>query len=130
MEDKKIAKQASLMGDSVMGQRLVLLRHSLKLTQVEFSKKIMISNGMIAAIELGKRRVNDRLLWLIKITFGVNELWLRTGEGPMLEQDRTPDYKISEALEAFQKLSPPLQDLVLEHLYKLLDYEQHIKKGS
>ncbi|MDR1142905.1 MAG: helix-turn-helix domain-containing protein [Spirochaetaceae bacterium] len=128
MKDKKTAKKASLTGDSVMGQRIVLLRHALKLTQVEFSKKIMISNGMIAAIELGKRKVNDRLLRLIKITFGANEHWLRTGEGPMLEQDRTPDYKISEALEAFQKLSPPLQDLVLEHLYKLLEYEQSVKK--
>ncbi|MDR1411183.1 MAG: helix-turn-helix domain-containing protein [Spirochaetaceae bacterium] len=126
MKDKKTAKKVSLVGDSSMGQRIVLLRHSLKLTQVEFARKIVISNGMIAAIELGKRRVNDRLLRLITITFGANDNWLRTGEGPMLEQDRTPDYKISEALEAFQKLSPPLQDIVLDHLHKLLAYEKTV----
>jgi transcriptional regulator with XRE-family HTH domain len=128
MKDKKTVEKVSLIGDSAMGQRIVFLRHSLKLTQVEFAKKLLISNGMIAAIELGKRRVNDRLIRLIKITFGVNENWLRIGEGPMFEKEKTPDYKVSDALEVFKKLSPPLQDLILEHLYKLLEYEQTIKK--
>jgi hypothetical protein len=38
--------------------------------------------------------------------------------------EKTPDYKISGALELFEKLSPALQDLVLEHLHNLLEYEQ------
>jgi hypothetical protein len=46
----------------------------------------------------------------------------------MLEGEKTPDYKISETLETFEKLSPPLQDLVLEHMRRLLAYEEGLKK--
>jgi transcriptional regulator with XRE-family HTH domain len=128
MRVKKDSHERPVIEDIAVNRRITLLRHSLKLTQIEFAKKILISNGFIAGIELGKRKVNDRLIRLIKITFGADEHWLKTGEGPMLEQDRTPDYKISDALALFKKLSPPLQDLILEHLYKLLEYEQTIKK--
>jgi transcriptional regulator with XRE-family HTH domain len=124
MRVKKGADERPVIEDASVNGRITLLRHSLKLTQIEFAKKILISNGFIAGIELGKRKVNDRLIRLIKITFGVNESWLRTGEGPMFEKEKTPDYKVSDALEVFKKLSPPLQDLILEHLYKLLEYEQ------
>jgi transcriptional regulator with XRE-family HTH domain len=122
MRDNKIAKEAP-----AIGQRILVLRHSLQLTQVEFAKRIFISNGMIAAIELGKRKVSERLLQLIKMTFAVNEIWLRTGEGEIFEKDTTPDYKIAEALENFKILSLPLQDLILEHLHKLVEYERVIK---
>jgi transcriptional regulator with XRE-family HTH domain len=128
MKAHKAAKEAPVREASTIGHRVVLLRHSLKLTQVEFAKKILISNGMIASIELGKRKVNERLLRLINITFGVTENWLRTGEGPMLQKDMPPDYKISEVLEIFKKLSPFFQDMVLEQLRRLLEYESSIKK--
>jgi transcriptional regulator with XRE-family HTH domain len=128
MRGKKVSNKRPAIEDISVNRRITLLRHSLKLTQIEFAKKILISNGFIAGIELGKRKVNDRLIRLIKITFGVNENWLGTGEGPMFEKEKTPDYKISGALEVFKKLSPPLQDLILEHLYKLLEYEQSIEK--
>jgi transcriptional regulator with XRE-family HTH domain len=129
MKDNKIEAKVPLLGDSAMGQRIVFLRRFLRLTQVEFAKKIVVSNGMIAAIELGKRKVNERLLRLIKITFAVNENWLRTGEGDMFEKNTTPDYKIIEVLENFKKLSPRLQDLVLEHLHKLTEYEITVKNN-
>jgi transcriptional regulator with XRE-family HTH domain len=124
MRTKKDSRERPAIEDTSVNRRISLLRHSLKLTQVEFAQKILISNGFIAGIELGKRKVNDRLIRLIKITFGVNETWLRTGEGPLFEREKTPDYKISDALELFKKLSPALQDIVLEHLHKLLEYEQ------
>ncbi|MDR1970819.1 MAG: helix-turn-helix domain-containing protein [Treponema sp.] len=128
MKGKKASNERPVIEDPAINRRITLLRHSLNLTQIEFAKKILISNGFIAGIELGKRKINDRLLRLIKITFGVNENWLRTGEGSMFEKDKTPDYKISDVLETFKKLSPSLQDLILEHLHKLLEYEKTIKK--
>jgi hypothetical protein len=48
-------------------------------SQVEFAQKILISNGFMAQLELGQRKLNERLIRLIKTTFGVNEAWLRTG---------------------------------------------------
>jgi transcriptional regulator with XRE-family HTH domain len=127
MKGKKSSGERPAIEDTAINRRLRLLRHSLKLTQIEFAQKILVSSGFVAGIELGKRKVNDRLIRLIKITFGTNEDWLRTGEGPMFEKDKSPDYKIFEALEAFKKLSPLLQDLILEHLHKLLEYEKTIK---
>jgi transcriptional regulator with XRE-family HTH domain len=128
MKGKKASNEQPVIEDLAINRRIILLRHSLNLTQIEFAKKILISNGFIACIELGKRKVNARLLRLIKITFGVNENWLRTGEGPMFEKDSPPDYRITDVQETFEKLSPFLQDLILEHLHKLLEYEKIIKK--
>jgi transcriptional regulator with XRE-family HTH domain len=128
MKGKNDSGERSAIEDTAINRRLRLLRHTLKLTQVEFAKKILVSNGFIAGIELGKRKVNDRLIRLIKMTFGTSEDWLRTGEGPMFEKDKSSDYKIFEALEAFKKLNPLLQDLILEHLHKLLEYEENTKK--
>jgi transcriptional regulator with XRE-family HTH domain len=115
MRVKKASSERPIIEDASVNGRIALLRHSLKLTQIEFAQKILISNGFIAGIELGKRKVNDRLIRLITITFGVNEKWLRLGEGPMFEKEKTPDYKVSDALEVFKKLSPPLQDLVTDN---------------
>ncbi|GHT95880.1 hypothetical protein FACS1894141_5270 [Spirochaetia bacterium] len=115
--------------DSI-NQRIATLRHTLNLTQAEFAKKILISNSFMAALELGLRTVNDRLIRLIKTTFGVNEAWLRTGAGEMFQKDVTPDYKITEAEEIFKKLNPFFQDFILDQLRKLLEYETKIaKKG-
>ncbi|GHV71359.1 hypothetical protein AGMMS49928_22780 [Spirochaetia bacterium] len=99
------------------------IRHALKLTQVEFAQKILISNGFMAQLELGQRKVNDRLIKLINTTFGVNEGWLRTGEGEIFRKDITPDYKMDEVEEIFKKLNPFFQDFILDQLRKLLEYE-------
>jgi transcriptional regulator with XRE-family HTH domain len=126
MKGKRVSGERPVIKDPSVNQRMTALRHSLKLTQIEFAQKILVSNGFIAGIELGKRKANDRLLRLTSITFGVNENWLRNGKGPMFAADKAPDYRISEALAAFEQLSPPLQDLVLEHIRKLLAYEKRI----
>jgi transcriptional regulator with XRE-family HTH domain len=107
-----------------VNQRIAALRHILKLTQNEFSGKICISGSFQASIELGKKKVNDRLIRLIVVTYGVSEKWLRTGEGEIFEGDITPNYKVSEAVEIFKQLSPFFQDFVLEQIHKLLSYEK------
>ncbi|GHT57516.1 hypothetical protein FACS1894109_09860 [Spirochaetia bacterium] len=108
--------------DSI-NQRIATLRHTLNLTQAEFAQKILISNSFMAALELGLRKVNDRLIKLINTTFGVNEGWLRTGEGEIFRKDMTPDYKMDEVEEIFKKLNPFFQDFILDQLRKLLEYE-------
>jgi transcriptional regulator with XRE-family HTH domain len=113
-----------------VNERIVILRHALKLTQVEFAQKILISNGFMAQLELGQRKLNDRLIRLMRTTFGVNEAWLRTGTGEMFQKDVTPDYKITEAEEIFKKLNPFFQDFILDQLRKLLEYEQSTGKGE
>ena len=115
-------------GDMLINKRIVLLRHSLKLTQKDFAKKIFLSTSFLASIETDQKKVLDRHIKLIVSAFGVNEAWLRTGEGEMFEKDITPDYKIAETLEIFKQLNPFFQDFILDQLRKLLEYEKTTKK--
>ena len=111
-----------------VNQRIGILRKTLHLTQKEFSGKISISNSFLALIEGGKKNVLDRHVKLIVSAFGVNEAWLRTGDGEMFQKDITPDYKIAETVEIFKKLNPFFQEFILSQLHKLLEYEESTKK--
>jgi transcriptional regulator with XRE-family HTH domain len=114
--------------DIAVNGRIVTIRHALNLTQIEFAQKVLISNGFMAQLELGQRKVNDRLIKLINTTFGVNDGWLRTGEGEMFRKDMTPDYKMDEVEAIFKQLNPYFQDFILDQLRKLLEYETKIEK--
>jgi transcriptional regulator with XRE-family HTH domain len=68
----------------VLNERLKELRKHLGLSQKEFGDKLFISQNHISSLETGAREISDRFLKDINITFGVNEEWLRTGNGDML----------------------------------------------
>jgi transcriptional regulator with XRE-family HTH domain len=112
------------LNEDSINRRIAALRHALKLTQVEFAEKILISNGFIAAIEVGKRRANNRLLRLMGTTFGVSEEWLKTGNGGMFLKDTAPAYKFAEVEELYKILDPPLQDLILGEIKTLVEYQR------
>ena len=122
---KKPVKSAGM----PINRRIVMLRHSLKLTQKDFAKRIFLSTSFLASIEIDQKKVLDRHIKLIVSAFGVNEAWLRTGEGEIFDKDVTPDYKISETLEIFKQLNPFFQDFILEQLHKLLEYEKNKAAG-
>ena len=64
-----------------MNERLKQLRKVLKLTQQEFADKLNIKRGTIANYEIGRNEPIDAVITLICKEFGVDEVWLRTGEG-------------------------------------------------
>lgn len=66
-----------------MNYRLKELRVHLNLTQQEFADRIGVTRSNIAGYETGKRSPSDAAVSLICKEFGVNEVWLRTGEGEM-----------------------------------------------
>lgn len=75
-----------------INKRIKELRQEIGLSQPAFAQRISISNGYIAAIELGNRRVNDRIIKLVCSEFNVNENWLRTGEGdPFVQLSRNQE---------------------------------------
>jgi len=88
------------------------------MSQVEFAKSIYISNGYIAELECEHRKVNDRIIHLISLTFGVNEKWLRTGEGDMFF--KTPGEKLQRMVSLFSELAPKFQDYVVTQIEQLL----------
>lgn len=65
-----------------ISERLNFLRESkLKISQEELGNKIGVSRFSISNYESGKRNITDRVISDICREFGVNEVWLRTGEG-------------------------------------------------
>ena len=108
-----------------VNERIKHLRGFLKMSQTEFAKAIYISNGYMAEMEIGNRRVNDRITHLISLTFGVSEAWLKDGTGSMFFA--TPAEKLQRLTSLFNELSPRFQDYIMvqiEQLLAALDGEQ------
>ena len=66
-----------------MCERLRELRKVLKLSQDSFGEKIGISGGGISLLEKGKRNFTEQNIKAICREFGVDYIWLTTGEGEM-----------------------------------------------
>jgi transcriptional regulator with XRE-family HTH domain len=88
------------------------------LSQAEFAKAIFISNGYIAELESANRKVNDRIVHLMSLTFGVSELWLKNGTGNMFFS--TPSEKLQRLTSLFNDLPPQFQDYVMIQIEQLL----------
>ena len=66
-----------------MSERIKRIRKMLDLTQQEFADRIGIKRNTIANYESGRNEPVDSVISLICREYGVNEIWLRTGEGEM-----------------------------------------------
>lgn len=64
-----------------MRERIREIRADQKLTQARFAESIGLTQNYIAQVEMGAKRVSDRTVRDICRIYGVNELWLRTGNG-------------------------------------------------
>lgn len=69
-----------------MGERIKQLRKSLGLTQKEFGERIGVKPNTIGTYEIGRNEPIDAVVSLICREFGVNENWIRTGDGEMFVQ--------------------------------------------
>ena len=78
-----------------MGERIRQVRKAFKLKQAEFAEKIGVKPNTITSYETGLRMPSDRTIYDICREFGVNELWMRTGEGEMFRA-KTRDVEIAE----------------------------------
>jgi len=76
-------------------------------------------------MELGDKKINDRTILLISMEFGVNEHWLRTGEGSMY--DETANVNIAKVTSLFKSLTPEYQECALIQLNTLAEL-QNINK--
>ena len=54
-------------------EQICEIRQALGLSQAKFAKDISISSGYVAGLELGNRKVNDRMIKLICTQYHVNE---------------------------------------------------------
>jgi transcriptional regulator with XRE-family HTH domain len=99
------------MEELTVQERLIALRKSLKLNQVEFAKKLGVTQPSVSALELGKMALTEQNIKLLSFIFGVSEQWLRAGSGAMYLDNSA---EIKELLEIFDRLSSASRKMVLE----------------
>lgn len=64
-----------------MKDRISFIIENKKITKTEFSKAIKVSQGFVSQMCSGVANPSDRTIELICQKYGVDEVWLRTGEG-------------------------------------------------
>ena len=80
-----------------IGERIKAVRKHFKLTQAEFGERIGVKGNTIATYEIGRNAPVDAIFSLLCREYGVNEIWLRSGEGEML-QAMTEDEELAAYL--------------------------------
>jgi transcriptional regulator with XRE-family HTH domain len=102
-----------------ISKRIKQLRQTLNMSQVEFAKAIYISNGYIAELESDHRKVNDRIIHLISLSFDVNEKWLKTGTGDMFF--KIPSEKLRRMVNMVNELPPKFQEYIMLQIEQLFN---------
>lgn len=118
-----------------VNERIRSLIKALKIKQAEFAQRIGVSRPFVSELCSGAKNPSDRTIADICREFGVNERWLRTGEGEMLmhlsrEEEimrfaatviRDPSSEFQrQALAVLAKLTPEQWQLMEEMARKLL----------
>lgn len=100
---------------STVGERIRELRKYYKLNQKDFGKQIGISYGHVSNIEKGKDNPSDSVIKLIAMEYNTSEIWLKTGQGKMIDSSEFGDHitlkDTSDTL--MQELSVLLNDSTL-----------------
>lgn len=68
-----------------LNQRIKDVRLTRKLSQTDFAKKISVSRSAVCKMESGENSPSEQTIKLMCKEFGVNEDWLRTGQGDMFK---------------------------------------------
>lgn len=74
--------------ENFVSNQLKEVRNYTGLTQQEFAKNLEVSLSTIANIENGSREISKSLMKLLVEKYKVSALWLLTGEGPMMQEEK------------------------------------------
>jgi transcriptional regulator with XRE-family HTH domain len=110
-----------------ISERLKQLRTKLNLSIRDFSKQIYISHSLYGEIEIGHRKLTDRIIQLISSRFNVSKDWILTGKGEMFTAP-PPDIQLERIIEIYNTLDGLMKDCLLEQsniLFKI--YKDKIK---
>lgn len=114
------------------------------MTQADFAKALGIGQSTLAMMEVGKRDILDRHIKTICAIFGVDEHWLRTGDGepfPPKPVDNLVQFEtthphmtdVDKALmEAYFSLTDEQKDAFLQYCLSVAEtwQTQERKKGA
>lgn len=93
-----------------MKERIKKLRKTLGLTQINFGKCLGIAGNTVTSYERGIREPSNAIITSICREFGINERWLRTGEGAMLVELS----RIDEALHIVKRACESGDDFIID----------------
>jgi len=110
-------------------ERIKEVRKKLNLSQIEFSERIYLSKSFYGDIEIGKKKVNNRIIYIVSKQFNVNEDWLRTGKGNVFNENN-PDLRKEKLLNIYNQLDPSLRDCLVEQSEILLKLQKNKKRES
>lgn len=118
-----------------MQNRIKSLRKKLNLTQEEFGKRLGMKKNSISQIENGINSLTEQLLVSICREFGVNENWLRTGDGEMFADvpvedeyfkaatqiSKSGDKFAMQAIIEYWKLDDVSKEVLRDYIYKIAE---------
>lgn len=104
-----------------MISRIKLIRKNAGVTQSEFAEVLGLSRSMISQVEAGMQVFSDRSLRDICRIYGVNEDWLRTGEGePYAPKSRN---EIIVKMEEAAKNTKGVKNAIVNFMMLKMDVE-------
>ena len=125
--------------------RILFLLEEKEITKTEFASKLNITQAYVSKITNKGAIPSDRLIEDICEKFGVNEMWLRTGEGEMFEELteqqklmkytglllKDKDSAIATAIQTLIVTYEQLDDTSKATLEKIaMQYIDHLKKSQ
>ncbi len=120
-----------------IGDRIKIIRELEEKNQRDFASSIKISQPTLAMFENGQREPKDIHIEQICLKFGINEKWLRTGDGDMRAENRqegryalnigklqrTDDEMIMRWVNAIAETKPEVLVEIEKFMKKILNIE-------
>ena len=106
-----------------INSRIKELRKDMGLNQSEFGNKIGLKHGAVSKMEQDGNRVIDQNIKLICDVFGINEQWLRFGEG---QRNRENSEAVLRQLELEFNLTGERLELVKNFLSLTVEQQEAI----
>ena len=116
-------------GVSLLKERIKEVRKTLGLTLEEFGNKIGVTKTTISRIENGVNSVTNQMLISICREFGVNEEWLRSGEGDMFVPLTRSEAIAEFAGSLMKEEDASFKKRLIEALAKLNEQEWEVLEG-
>lgn len=104
-----------------MKTRLKIIRKDFKKTQKTFADSLGLSQNFIAQVEMGLKNLSDRTIRDICRIYGVNETWLRTGDGD-------PYLKVESTTELLSRIEEEDDPFIIDVLRAYMNLNENGKK--
>ena len=95
----------------MLSERIKEVRKHFHLSQTAFGEKVGASIDVIKNLEYDRAKPNETLLAHICTVYGINEHWLRTGEGEMFAGKSAEDIAMEKAIKSASE-SPAIRALL------------------